>query len=202
MAMNILLTLLLIAVVILLIGQLGLLRGQAPHDLGVRNGQLKPLPATPNAVSSQYQTDSAASARVEPLSAKGLDAAAAMNALAEHLRDTPGLHVVTQRADYIYVQAQTQWLKFVDDMEFWYDANTQTIAVRSASRLGRSDLGANRKRVQAIRDQWSTIAQGVAKAPLAAEPQPDQTGLSEPASTSGHPMQPPTMTITIKKKKV
>lgn len=42
-------------------------------------------------------------------------------------------------------------MKFVDDVEFWYDPVTQVIRVRSASRIWESDLGLNRKRTEAVR---------------------------------------------------
>ncbi|MDP2415874.1 MAG: DUF1499 domain-containing protein, partial [Hydrogenophaga sp.] len=48
-------------------------------------------------------------------------------------------------------QAQTRWLKFVDDMEFWVNPAGGVMDVRSASRLGREDFGANRKRVEELR---------------------------------------------------
>jgi uncharacterized protein (DUF1499 family) len=58
---------------------------------------------------------------------------------------------VEQRPDYLYAQAQTRWLKFVDDLEFWANPNTSVIELRSASRLGREDFGVNRQRIEAIR---------------------------------------------------
>ena len=44
-------------------------------------------------------------------------------------------------------------MRFVDDVEFWYDPAGQAIAVRSASRIGRKDFGVNRARIEAIRAQ-------------------------------------------------
>jgi len=42
---------------------------------------------------------------------------------------------------------------FVDDVEFLLDEKAGVIHVRSASRLGRSDFGVNRDRVETIRRQ-------------------------------------------------
>jgi len=53
--------------------------------------------------------------------------------------------------DYLYVEYQTATLKFIDDVEFALDAAKSEIHVRSASRLGRSDFGVNRNRVEKIR---------------------------------------------------
>ena len=41
--------------------------------------------------------------------------------------------------------------RFVDDVEFEVDEAARVVHVRSASRVGRGDFGANRKRVEAIR---------------------------------------------------
>jgi uncharacterized protein (DUF1499 family) len=46
---------------------------------------------------------------------------------------------------------------FVDDVEFLIEPNTQVIHVRSASRLGQSDLGVNRQRIEMIRAKLSEL---------------------------------------------
>ena len=59
-------------------------------------------------------------------------------------------HIATVRKDYIYFQAKTFPFGFVDDVEFYYSADEQKLYVRSASRVGKSDLGKNKKRVQEV----------------------------------------------------
>jgi uncharacterized protein (DUF1499 family) len=158
------LTLLLILIValsfaVLTVGQLGLLRGQAPTDLGVKDGRLKRLSSTPNSVSSQagfYPDHAQASyAAIDPLPLKeGGDAASSMAVLSKVLQAMPGVKLIEQRPDYLYAQAETRLLKYTDDVEFWFNPATQMIDMRSASRLGSSDLGANRKRLQALRTAY------------------------------------------------
>jgi uncharacterized protein (DUF1499 family) len=63
----------------------------------------------------------------------------------------PGARVVEARPDYLYVQFTTRWLKFVDDAEFWASPHEGVIHVRSASRLGSSDYGVNRARIEQLR---------------------------------------------------
>ncbi|MGA8514734.1 MAG: DUF1499 domain-containing protein, partial [Burkholderiaceae bacterium] len=63
----------------------------------------------------------------------------------------PRTVIVQQDAGYIYAQCTTQILKFTDDIEFYLDKAAGVIHVRSASRIGRKDLGANRTRVEQIR---------------------------------------------------
>jgi uncharacterized protein (DUF1499 family) len=152
---------LLIAVVALVVlaivaGQLGLLRGSAPGDLGVREGKLKAPSKTPNSVSSQADLwpnhPQQAYARIAPLPLKG-DGAATLAKLKTIVANTPGAQVVKAEGDYLYAQFTTSLMKYTDDVEFWLDPAAGVVQVRSASRLGQKDFAANRKRVEAIRTQ-------------------------------------------------
>ena len=147
-----------LTVLLLVAGQLGFLQGQRPTDLGVNDGRLKGLSMTPNCVSSQAylypEHPQRAYAAIEPLPLKGGDASASMAALAKVLQAMPGMTVVEQTPDYIYAQAQTRLLKFTDDVEFWFNPAKQAIDMRSASRLGRKDLSANRNRLEAVRTAY------------------------------------------------
>jgi uncharacterized protein (DUF1499 family) len=141
-------------VLVLVAGQLGLLAGRAPKDLGVRDGRLKPPSRTPNSVSSQAHLHPDApqkdDAEIAPLKLTG-DPAAAIARVRRIVESMPGARVVETRPDYLYAQFTTRWLKFVDDVEFWASPAEGVIHVRSASRVGRKDFGVNRKRVEAIR---------------------------------------------------
>ena len=135
-------------------GQFGLLGGSAPEN-GLRDGKLKPPSRTQNSVSSQAQLwpkDEYAVeyAAIEPL-AFTQDSALAMNRLRSVLENWPGARIVESSPDYLYVQFQTRWLRFIDDAEFLLDPGARVIHVRSASRLGRRDFGVNRSRIEAIR---------------------------------------------------
>ncbi|KRC11487.1 hypothetical protein D9M68_733830 [compost metagenome] len=148
--------LVLAAIVLALVAaQVGLLSGQQPADLGVKDGRLKPPSRTRNSVSSQAELvpdhPQRAYATIDPLPFKAAGAAASLKALETVLRDMPGVTIVAQRPDYLYAQAQTRWLKFVDDVEFWANPASGVVELRSASRLGREDFGVNRKRIEAIR---------------------------------------------------
>ncbi len=150
---------LLIAIVVLavaavLAGQLGLLSGTPPSDLGVRDGKLKRPSKTPNSVSSQAdlwpgdtQQDHA---RIAPLRLVG-SGPETLARLKKLLQAQPRVRVVKAEADYLYATFTTPLMKYTDDVEFWFDPAAQVVQVRSASRLGRKDLGANRSRVEALR---------------------------------------------------
>jgi uncharacterized protein (DUF1499 family) len=145
-----------LALALWLAGRLGALRGTPPADLGIREGRLKPPSPTPNSVSSQAELypghPMREVARIAALPASGSAAVsiARVRAVVERIS---GATVVEQRDDYLYAQFETPTLRFVDDVEFWYDPAAQAIAVRSASRIGRRDFGVNRARIEAIRAQ-------------------------------------------------
>jgi len=146
---------LILPLLLLAAGQFGLLRGKAPDDLGVREGKLKPPSKTENSVSSQAALwkdgeFAAQSAAIEPLKVRG-DPAAALAKLKAALAARPDVRIITDRPDYLHVEFETRWLRFVDDVEFWVDPAANLIHVRSASRIGRKDFGVNRARIESIR---------------------------------------------------
>ena len=135
-------------------GQAGLLQGKAPADLGVHGGKLKPPALTPNSVTSQAalypDQPQRQNAEIAPLALRG-DGLATIARLKDVVAAMPGAKLVSSQPDYLYVQYTTRLMKYVDDVEFWYDPKAQAVQVRSASRLGESDLGLNRERVEAVR---------------------------------------------------
>jgi len=157
MIKNILLIAVGLVALVVIAGQAGLLGGQRP-ELGVLDGRLQPPSPTPNSVSSQTHLHpghpQAAYAAVEPLPLKAAGAAASLRVLTDVLQAMPGVTVVEQKDNYLRAQAQTRWLKFIDDLEFWIDPQQARIEVRSASRLGRKDFGVNRARLEAIRNAY------------------------------------------------
>ena len=66
----------------------------------------------------------------------------------------PRTAVITNTGDYLHAESTSLIWRFVDDVEFRYDSVLGAIQVRSASRLGTGDLGANRKRVEGMRNVW------------------------------------------------
>lgn len=121
--------------------------GTRPANLGVREGRLAPCPGTPNCVTS-LSTDSEHA--VEPLRFSG-PAPEAMAALGAAISGMKRARIVTRTGSYLHAEFTSAVFRFVDDAEFLLDNETSTIHVRSASRVGSSDLGVNRKRIEAIR---------------------------------------------------
>ncbi len=155
----ILLILALLAGLLLLAGQWGLLSGKAPTNLGLTDGKLKEPSKTENSVSSQASLypnhPMRAYADIAAISYEG-DAAAAWTKLERAVATVPRTTVVINKKldagqRYLYVQCTTLVLRFTDDVEFAMDEANHVIHVRSASRLGRKDFGVNRARIEAIR---------------------------------------------------
>jgi uncharacterized protein (DUF1499 family) len=118
-----------------------------PDNLGVENGRLAPCPTSPNCVSSQAADDLHA---IDPLTYTG-DTAAAHDKLIAIITANPQATLITNQPNYIHAEYRSRFWRFIDDVEFFIDADTQTIHMRSASRLGYGDLNANRSRIEQIR---------------------------------------------------
>ena len=135
-------------------GRMGALSGRQPDNLGLRDGRLKPPSKTPNSVSSQAalwpEHPQRERAAIAPLAVRG-DGPATMARLAVVIEAMHGARIVERRPDYLYAQYTTELMRFVDDVEFWFDPAAGVIQVRSASRIGHGDRGVNRARIEEIR---------------------------------------------------
>lgn len=121
---------------------------------GLVDGRLAPCPSSPNCVCSEDPTEGAA---IAPLAFTG-DPDAALASLVEHLGAQPRVELVASEADFVHAVFRSALFRFRDDVEFRLDRGARLIHVRSASRVGHSDLGANRRRVEALREDWSPPA--------------------------------------------
>ena len=110
------------------------------------NPKLEPCPGTPNCVSTQAKR---ASQRMEPIPYTGdVDAARArlLAVLAEH----PRVEVSVGEGGEIRAVFTSRLLRFKDDVVLAFDPQARLIHFRSASRLGRSDFGVNRERMERL----------------------------------------------------
>ncbi|MFN3714195.1 MAG: DUF1499 domain-containing protein [Alcanivoracaceae bacterium] len=115
-------------------------------SMQVQAEQLPDCPDTPNCVSSQA---SSAERRVDPLPG-GDNADDARERLIQVLDSLPRVTWRELSERLIRAEFTTRLLRFTDDVEFRI-ADDGLIHVRSASRMGYSDLGANRARVEDLR---------------------------------------------------
>lgn len=125
-----------------------------PDNRGVRNGRLAACPDHPNCVSTQAEDREH---WIAPLTAS-VDAGPSIAILAEIVRGLPRTSVVEQTGDYLYAEFRSPIFRFCDDVEFFAEPETHRVHFRSASRVGRSDLGVNRARMELIRHRFDEAA--------------------------------------------
>lgn len=116
--------------------------GKRPNNLGVTDGKLAACPGTPNCVNSQGDDPQA---KIDPLPAVSISE---IRKVVEGMERTT---IIEESDNYLYAEFKSKLMGFVDDVEFLRDEASNVVHVRSASRLGQSDLGVNRKRVEEIR---------------------------------------------------
>ena len=120
--------------------------GERPANLGVKDGLLAACPSSPNCVASRAVDQQH---RIEPFCFSG-DPYSAFARLKRLLLLRDDTKLVEENEHYLRVEFRTR-LGFVDDGEFLLNPGGRCIQLRSASRLGYSDLGKNRGRLEEIR---------------------------------------------------
>lgn len=113
-------------------------------------GKLSPCPSSPNCVCSQ-DTDAEHQISAFPLLGPADTAIARLEVVLAH---QPRTKIVESSPTYLRAECRSRLFRFVDDVEFLVNAPAGVIEVRSASRVGHSDLGVNRRRVEALRAAW------------------------------------------------
>jgi uncharacterized protein (DUF1499 family) len=139
----------------LVIGFMGALMTTGAIAMNDQIDRLPPCPSSPNCVCSDDADSS--SHYIEPLISRGADgspgdytqAQQLLAAVAEYMSEQREYSVSRFQDDELRAEATTRILKFVDDIQM--QVRGDRIFVRSASRVGYSDLGKNRRRIEAIR---------------------------------------------------
>lgn len=107
-------------------------------------------PASPNCVCSEVEDDDHF---IKPFALEG-DPGVAWQKLIELVQQQPRTKIVEQTDEYLRATSTTAIFRFVDDLEFRLDEGSSQIHVRSASRVGYSDLGVNRRRIEHLRSAF------------------------------------------------
>jgi len=140
-----------LTILILLTGCTGVL-----PKLGIENGQLTQCPTTPNCVNSQAIDNKH---YIEPILSTDTPLEA-KNHILKILSELERSKIIVAEDNYIRAEFTSKLFRFVDDVEFYFPdtkSKETTIHVRSASRLGHSDLGVNRKRIEQIRSKLKAM---------------------------------------------
>lgn len=122
--------------------------GDVPSDLG----QFSPCPDSPNCVFTKAKDETHAIAPILYIE----DREAAKKRLIKIIHSLPRSRVIMDKGDFIHVEFTSRLLRFVDDVEFYLAVEEGMIHFRSASRVGHSDLGVNRKRMEDIRLRFAS----------------------------------------------
>ncbi len=118
--------------------------GPVPPELGVHQGSLAACPSPAHCARANWPV-------AEPQ--------AALTGLVPVLEATPRTAVLEASDTYLHATASSALFGFVDDLELYADTQNGVLQARSVSRLGDSDLGVNRQRLEAL--QQALVQQGL-----------------------------------------
>lgn len=114
--------------------------------LGLVNNQLQPCLNASCCVCSEALIGNAISTLVVPFDFGEAPAVEAWRTLTDSILALNG-SIITHHSDYLWAVFHSRFFGFADDFEARLDIEKRQIHIRSASRVGRSDFGANRRRV-------------------------------------------------------
>ena len=112
--------------------------------------KLKQCPNSPNCVSSQSDSEAH---QISPLSYQS-SVEEAMQQIKKTILAFPRTTLIEEKDQYLHVEFKTLIFRFIDDVEIMVDDSKKVIHLRSASRVGYSDLGTNRRRIEEIKNNF------------------------------------------------
>ncbi|MCZ2720576.1 DUF1499 domain-containing protein [Marinomonas sp. 15G1-11] len=128
-----------------------------PENLGITDGLLMPCPTSPNCISSQAEVSDEVH-YVEPIIYK--QSYLEMQLLLEkYFLDQGNARIVSSELGYFYVEIKSSFFGFVDDVELYWPEADSVLHIRSASRVGYSDMDVNRDRVLKMKEFISSYQQ-------------------------------------------
>ena len=148
-------TSMIIGLVLLALLALGIASHYTVADIGVVDGKLKACPGNPNCVCSEDYPDVDPAHQIPPIKVGGSEMQIPWKLLKQSIIDQGG-EIMSEREAYLHAEFTSPIFRFVDDLEMRADRQNGVIHLRSASRVGRSDFGANRKRVESI---WKSFGE-------------------------------------------
>lgn len=132
--------------------------GCRPSETGLTPSGLPPCPDRPNCVTTQGGTGEQV---LQPLTYRS-DRLTAYTKIKQIISQLENAAIVEENPAYLHAEFKSRYMGFVDDVEFWFPGDASVIHMRSASRLGYSDFGVNRKRMEHIRTLFMTKSPEVA----------------------------------------
>jgi uncharacterized protein (DUF1499 family) len=141
----------LVAVFIIWFFILGIL-SRAGKASGITQGALSRCPDTPNCVCSEYKDDF--NHYVDPIILPQDSTLETLPILKDIIRDMRGT-IHSEGNNYIAATFSSRIFRFVDDFEIRVDPALKIVHIRSASRVGRGDMGINKKRAELFKELFS-----------------------------------------------
>ncbi len=122
---------------------------QKPDGSGVTNGRLTACPDSMNCICSQVDVNDPHF--IAPLPYIDGSGEQTRERIVAAIRSLPRAQISEESRNYIQAQCTSLLFRFVDDLECYFDDDAKLVHFRSASRVGKSDLGVNRKRVEQLK---------------------------------------------------
>jgi len=116
--------------------------GSAP---GLVNSKLTPCSHKPNCICTEYPDDT--SHFTDAIKTNDLN----IDNISKIIASTGGV-IITTEESYIAATYTSSFFRYVDDLEIRIEPENQLIHIRSASRVGHSDMGINLKRIKNLRN--------------------------------------------------
>jgi len=123
---------------------------KSKKPIGIVDGKFHPCPDTPNCVSTQAADNKH---KIDPIQYSG-SLSEAKEKIIKIINSLKRSKIITNKENYIHAEFRTATFRFVDDVEFLFDDSEKIIQFRSRARLGISDMGVNRKRMEIIRKKF------------------------------------------------
>ena len=142
-------TLILAAIVVLFV--LGLM-SQSGEANGLVEGKLTQCPDKPNCICTEFEAD--ATHYIDPVVFSQGNTSEVLSRLKNSLREMGG-SIQAENDNYLAATFTSSIFRFVDDLEIRIDTDQQLIHMRSASRVGNSDRGINKKRIERLKNLYN-----------------------------------------------
>lgn len=124
------------------------------NKTGLIEGEFYPCASYPNCVSSQADPGEDPNHYIAPLELRELTPLEAWEKIISILEENPRCRIVELTEHYLRAEFTTTVFGFIDDLELHFTSKRGIIEVKSSSRIGYSDLGGNKKRVEKLRERF------------------------------------------------